>query len=102
LANLLSRTRYGGAIAACGVAQGLDLPASVAPFIMRGVSLLGIDSVMCPRPRRLTAWQRLARDLDLVKLNTMTTTIDLASVPDTAVALLEGKVRGRVVVTIPS
>jgi acrylyl-CoA reductase (NADPH) len=102
LANLLSRTRYGGAIAACGLAQGLDLPASVAPFIMRGVSLLGIDSVMFPRPRRLTAWQRLARDLDLVKLNTMTTMIDLASVPDTAEALLEGKVRGRVVVTIPS
>jgi acrylyl-CoA reductase (NADPH) len=102
LANLLSMTRYGGAIAACGLAQGMDLPASVAPFILRGVSLLGIDSVMCPRPRRLTAWQRLARDLDRDKLAAMTTTIDLAAVPETAKAMLEGKVRGRTVVNIGS
>jgi acrylyl-CoA reductase (NADPH) len=100
LANLLSMTRYGGAIAACGLAQGLDLPASCAPFILRGVSLLGIDSVMCPRPRRLAAWQRLARDLDRDRLAAMTTTINLADVPETARAILEGKVRGRVVVTI--
>jgi acrylyl-CoA reductase (NADPH) len=100
LANLLSMTRYGGAIAACGLAQGLDLPASVAPFILRGVSLLGIDSVMCPRPRRLAAWQRLARDLNCDKLAAMTTTIDLAAVPETAKSILEGKVRGRVVVAI--
>jgi len=100
LANLLSMTRYGGAIAACGLAQGMDLPASVAPFILRGISLLGIDSVMCPRPRRLAAWQRLARDLDRDKLAAMTTSIDLAAVPETAEAILEGKVRGRVVVTV--
>jgi acrylyl-CoA reductase (NADPH) len=102
LANVLSMTKYGGAVAACGLAQGMDLPASMAPFIMRGVSLLGIDSVMCPRPRRVAAWQRLARDLDRGKLSSMTTTIDLAAVPQTAEAILEGKVRGRVVVTIPS
>jgi acrylyl-CoA reductase (NADPH) len=102
LANLLSMTRYGGAIAACGLAQGMDLPASVAPFILRGVSLLGIDSVMCPRPRRLAAWQRLARDLDRDKLAAMTTAIDLAAVPETAKAILEGKVRGRTVVNIAS
>jgi acrylyl-CoA reductase (NADPH) len=100
LANLLSMTRYGGAIAACGLAQGMDLPASVAPFILRGVSLLGVDSVMCPRPRRLAAWQRLARDLDHGKLNAMRTTIELADVPATAQAIVEGKVRGRVVVKI--
>jgi acrylyl-CoA reductase (NADPH) len=102
LANLLSMTRYGGAIAACGLAQGLDLPASVAPFILRGVSLLGIDSVMCPRPRRLAAWQRLARDLDRGKLAAMTTTIELAAVPEAARSILEGKVRGRIVVTVPA
>jgi len=100
LANLLSMTRYGGAIAACGLAQGMDLPASVAPFILRGVSLLGIDSVMCPRARRLAAWQRLARDLDRDKLAAMTTTIDLAAVPEMAKAIIEGQVRGRVVVSI--
>jgi len=100
LANLLSMTRYGGAIAACGLAQGMDLPASVAPFILRGVSLLGIDSVMCPRSKRLAAWQRLARDLDHDKLAAMTTTIDLSAVPETAKAIVEGKVRGRIVVAI--
>ena len=100
LANVLSMTRYGGAIAACGLAQGIDLPASIAPFILRGVSLLGIDSVMCPRPRRLAAWQRLARDLDRDKLAAMTTTIDLAAVPEAAKSILEGKVRGRVVVSV--
>ncbi len=100
LANVLSMTSYGGAIAACGLAQGMDLPASVAPFILRGVSLLGIDSVMCPKPKRLMAWQRLTRDLDLAKLAAMTTTIDLAAVPDTAAAILEGRVRGRVVVSV--
>jgi acrylyl-CoA reductase (NADPH) len=100
LANLLSMTRYGGAIAACGLAQGMDLPASVAPFILRGVSLLGIDSVMCPRPRRLVAWQRLARDLDRAKLEAVRRTIDLADVPTEAKAIVEGKVRGRLVVNV--
>jgi acrylyl-CoA reductase (NADPH) len=101
LANLLSMTRYGGAIAACGLAQGLDLPASVAPFILRGVSLLGVDSVMCPRPKRLAAWQRLARDLDRAKLDATRTDIKLADVPATAQAIIEGRVRGRMLVNIP-
>jgi acrylyl-CoA reductase (NADPH) len=100
LANLLSMTRYGGAIAACGLAQGLDLPASVAPFILRGVSLLGVDSVMCPRPKRLVAWQRLARDLDRAKLDATRTDIKLADVPATAQAIIDGRVRGRMVVNI--
>jgi acrylyl-CoA reductase (NADPH) len=101
LANLLSMTRYGGAIAACGLAQGLDLPASVAPFILRGVSLRGVDSVMCPRPKRLVAWQRLARDLDRAKLDATRTDIKLVDVPATAQAIIEGRVRGRMVVNIP-
>jgi acrylyl-CoA reductase (NADPH) len=100
LANLLSMTKYGGAVAACGLAQGMDLPASVAPFILRGVSLLGIDSVMCPKPRRLEAWARLARDLDRERLALMTTTIPLTDVIDTARAIVDGKVRGRVVVEV--
>jgi len=99
LANLLSMTKYGGA-AACGLAQGMDLPASVAPFILRGVALLGVDSVMCPKPRRLEAWQRLAADLDRDKLAAMTTTIPLEDVIETGKAIVEGKVKGRVVVEI--
>jgi acrylyl-CoA reductase (NADPH) len=77
LANVLAQTRYGGAVAACGLAQGMDLPGSVAPFILRGISLLGIDSVHCPRERRLEAWRRLALDLDRDKLSSMTETISL-------------------------
>jgi acrylyl-CoA reductase (NADPH) len=100
LANVLSMTKYGGAVAACGLAQGMDLPASVAPFILRGVALLGVDSVMCPKPRRLEAWARLASDLDRGKLATMTTTIPLESVIETGKAIVEGKVRGRVVVEV--
>ena len=100
LANLLSTTRYGGAIAACGLAGGMDLPASVAPFILRGVSLLGIDSVMCPLALRRTAWERLASDLDRGKLATMTSEIGLADVITTAPRILEGKVRGRMVVKV--
>ena len=100
LANLLSMTKYGGAIAACGLAQGMDLPASVAPFILRGVALLGVDSVMCPKPRRLEAWQRLASDLDRDKLALITTTIPLDAVIETGKAIVEGKVKGRVVVEI--
>jgi acrylyl-CoA reductase (NADPH) len=100
LANLLSMTKYGGAVAACGLAQGMDLPASVAPFILRGVSLLGIDSVMCPKPRRLEAWARLAADLDRDRLALMTTRIPLTDVIETARAIVDGKVRGRVVVEV--
>lgn len=100
LANLLSMTKYGGAIAACGLAQGMDLPASVAPFILRNVALLGVDSVMCPKPRRLEAWARLASDLDRDKLAAMTTTIPLEDVIETGRAILDGKVRGRVVVEV--
>lgn len=100
LANVLSMTRYSGAIAACGLAGGMDLPASVAPFILRGVSLLGIDSVMAPRGMRLEAWSRLASDLDFEKLEAMTTTTTLDRVMEAGRAIVEGKVRGRVVVEI--
>ncbi|MBB6307656.1 MDR family oxidoreductase [Xanthobacter tagetidis] len=100
LANLLAMTRYGGAIAACGLAGGMDLPTSVAPFILRGVALLGIDSVMAPKARRLEAWARLARDLDHAKLAAMTTTVPLDAVIAKGADILDGKVRGRVVVEI--
>jgi acrylyl-CoA reductase (NADPH) len=100
LANVVSMTRYGGAVAACGLAGGMDLPASVAPFILRGVSLLGIDSVMCPQPVRREAWQRLATDLDRGKLAAMTSEIGLEGLPDAASAILAGRVRGRIVVKI--
>ena len=100
LANLLGQTKYGGAVAACGLAGGMDLPASVAPFILRGVALLGVDSVMCPRALRLAAWGRLAQGLNHAKLAAMTTTIGLGGVIETAAAILAGKVRGRVVVEI--
>jgi acrylyl-CoA reductase (NADPH) len=100
LANLLSMTRYGGAIAACGLAAGMDLPASVAPFILRGVCLLGIDSVMCPIEPRKAAWARLARDLDRAKLSEITHEISLDQVTDRAAEILNGGVRGRIVVKI--
>ena len=100
LANLLAQTARGGAIAACGLAGGMDLPSSVAPFILRGVALLGIDSVYCPKARRVEAWTRLARDLDRDKLKAATADISFDQVIDTAHAIIEGKVRGRVVVTI--
>lgn len=100
LANVLSMTRYGGAVTACGLAQGMDLPASVAPFILRGVSLLGIDSVMCPKPRRLEAWARLATDLDREKLDEITATIHLEDVITAGQDIIAGKVRGRLVVEI--
>jgi len=100
LANLLAQTKYAGAIAACGLAQGMDLPATVAPFILRGVSLLGVDSVMCPTARRVEAWSRLARDLDGARLAAMTTTIPFDRVIDTARDIIDGKVRGRVVVEV--
>jgi acrylyl-CoA reductase (NADPH) len=100
LANVLSMTRYGGAIAACGLAGGMDLPATVAPFILRGVSLIGIDSVMCPLERRREAWKRLASDLDAGRLAAMTSEIGLAGVMDAGRRIVEGAVRGRIVVKI--
>jgi acrylyl-CoA reductase (NADPH) len=100
LANVLSMTKYGGAVAACGLAGGMDLPGSVAPFILRGVSLLGIDSVMCPLKIRREAWNRLASDLDRGKLAAMTTEVGLGQVPDFGSAIVEGRVRGRIVVKI--
>ena len=100
LANLLSMTKYGGAVAACGLAGGMDLPSSVAPFILRGVSLLGIDSVMCPLALRNEAWRRLESDLDRGKLEQMTREIGLSEVIGEAGSILEGRVRGRIVVKI--
>ena len=100
LANLLSMTKYGGAIAACGLAAGMDLPTSVAPFILRGVCLLGIDSVMCPIEQRKTAWSRLASDLDRAKLTEITHEIGLDGVIDAGARILAGQVRGRIVVKI--
>jgi acrylyl-CoA reductase (NADPH) len=100
LANLLSMTKYGGAIAACGLASGMDLPSSVAPFILRGVCLLGIDSVMCPLPQRKLAWSRLAVDLDHKKLTDITHEIGLDQVIAAGAQILAGQVRGRIVVKI--
>jgi acrylyl-CoA reductase (NADPH) len=100
LANLLSMTRYGGAVAACGLAGGMDLPTSVAPFILRGVCLYGIDSVMCPLPKRQEAWKRLETELDRQKLAEMTHEIALTELPEQAAAILAGQVRGRIVVKI--
>ncbi|MDF2119078.1 oxidoreductase [Roseiarcaceae bacterium H3SJ34-1] len=98
LANVLAQTKYRGAVAACGLAQGMDLPATVAPFILRGVSLLGVDSVQCPKDERLVAWQRLARDLDKKLLETMTTHVPFARTMDVAQEIVAGKVRGRIVI----
>jgi acrylyl-CoA reductase (NADPH) len=102
LANVISMTKYGGAVAACGLAQGMDLPSSVAPFILRGVALLGVDSVMCPMEWRQQAWKRLATDLDHKKLEAMTREISLDQVVETAPSILAGKVRGRIVVRVAS
>ncbi len=98
LANLLAQTSYGGAIAACGLAQGFDLPATVMPFILRGVSLLGIDSVNAPKQLRLEAWKRITTDLDLEKLEALTTTIGFDDIIPTAHDIIDGKIRGRVIV----
>jgi acrylyl-CoA reductase (NADPH) len=100
LANLLAMTKYRGAIAACGLAGGMDLPSSVAPFILRGVCLLGIDSVMCPIGPRKEAWARLAKDLDHAKLAEITQEIGLEEVFDIGPKILAGQVRGRLVVKI--
>src|SRR3954453_9081038 len=100
LANVLSMTKYGGAIAACGLAAGMDLPSSVAPFILRGGCLLGIDSVMCPIEQRKLAWSRLASDLDHGKLADITHEIGLEQVIEAGAKILAGQVRGRIVVKI--
>lgn len=100
LANVIAQTKYGGTVAACGLAGGADLPSSVYPFILRGITLAGIDSVMAPRAIREEAWTRLARDLDMDKLNAMIGTIGLSDVPQAASDILAGKVRGRLVVDV--
>ena len=100
LANALAQTRYGGVVAACGLAQGMDLPTSVMPFILRGVTLAGVDSVMAPLAKRQRAWDRLARDLDLAKLESMIDEVPLEAAIAKAQALMDGKVRGRVVVRV--
>ncbi|MCT8266997.1 MULTISPECIES: MDR family oxidoreductase [Afifella] len=100
LANVLAQTKYGGAVACCGLAGGMDLPASVAPFILRGVSLLGIDSVMAPKAIRELAWQRIASDLDREKLTSITREIAFSDIEQATSDLLAGKVRGRLVINI--
>jgi len=100
LANVCAGIRYGGAVAACGLAQGMDFPGSVAPFILRGVTLAGIDSVMRPKADRIEAWDRLARDLDLALLDAITREISLEEALPVARELLDGQVRGRVVVDV--
>ncbi len=98
LANVLSMTNYGGAVAACGLAQGMDLPSSVAPFILRAVTLRGVESVYVPRPYRREAWARLADDLPLEKLKALSTSIGFEDLIDAGQQIVEGKVRGRLVV----
>jgi acrylyl-CoA reductase (NADPH) len=100
LANVLSQTRYGGVVTACGLAQGMDLPASVAPFILRNITLAGVDSVMRPIPDRIAAWDRLAQDLDLPLLDSMTSRVGLTDVIPLGEAIIAGRVKGRVVVDV--
>jgi acrylyl-CoA reductase (NADPH) len=100
LANACASTRYGGTVAACGLAQGMDLPASVAPFILRGVTLAGVDSVYCPKPQRMKAWELLAQHLNKQSLLALTTEIGLSKVIDLAPQMLEGKLKGRVVIDV--
>ncbi|SBT09979.1 putative oxidoreductase, Zn-dependent and NAD(P)-binding [Candidatus Accumulibacter aalborgensis] len=100
LANVCATTKYRGVVTACGLAGGMDFPSTVAPFILRAVTLAGVDSVMCPRPDRLVAWQRLGLDLDVAKLDLITNEIGLAEAIPMASQLLDGKVRGRVVVDV--
>ncbi|MHB8825494.1 MAG: acrylyl-CoA reductase (NADPH) [Thiobacillus sp.] len=100
LANVCATTKYRGVVTACGLAGGMDFPATVAPFILRGVTLVGIDSVMCPRPERLEAWRRLASDLDMAKLATISHEVGLNEVIPLAPKLLNGEVRGRVIVDV--
>jgi acrylyl-CoA reductase (NADPH) len=100
LVNALAQTRYGGVVTACGLAQGMDLPGTVAPFILRGVTLVGIDSVMAPLPKRQRAWDRLALDLDATLLERMTEEVHLSAALEKAHQLMAGQVRGRIVVKI--
>lgn len=100
LANVLSMTKYGGAVAACGLAQGMDLPGSVAPFILRGITLAGIDSVMAPKEKREEAYRRLATDLDMKKLEAMSFRAKLDDVPKLGQDILAGRVRGRAIVDV--
>lgn len=100
LANVCAQTKYGGTVTACGLAQGFDLPATVMPFILRGVTLAGIDSVMCPKPHRIEAWNRLAADLDIGDIEAMMSEIPLAQVIETAPKQLAGQTRGRIVVDV--
>ncbi len=100
LATVLTQMRYGASVAACGLAGGNDLPTTVIPFLLRGVNLLGIDSVMCPMPRRKAAWARIVRDLPLDKLDAMTRVVPLADLPDLAGQILKGAIRGRIVVDV--
>jgi acrylyl-CoA reductase (NADPH) len=100
LATILTQLKYCASVAACGLAGGSDLPATVIPFLLRGVNLLGIDSVMCPRDERTEAWQRLARDLPLNRIERMTQTVPLSTLPELAPKILKGEVRGRIVVDV--
>jgi acrylyl-CoA reductase (NADPH) len=100
LANVCATTKYRGVVAACGLAAGMDFPATVAPFILRGVTLAGVDSVMCPRAERLVAWQRLASDLDVEKLEKISREVCLAEAIPLAASLLNGEVRGRIIVDV--
>lgn len=100
LANICATMKYRGVVTACGLAGGMDFPASVAPFILRGVTLAGIDSVMCPRPERLEAWRRLGTDLDMSKLEMISNEIPLSEAIPTASKLINGEIRGRVIVDV--
>jgi putative YhdH/YhfP family quinone oxidoreductase len=100
LATVLSQTAYGGAVAACGLAGGSDLPGSVFPFILRNVTLLGVDSVMAPMGKRQVAWQRLARDLPMAKLDRLTSVVPMSAVPELASDIVDGKTQGRLVVDV--
>src|SRR6185437_3196947 len=100
LATLLTQLKYGASVAACGLAGGNDLPATVIPFLLRGVNLLGIDSVMCPAERRKAAWTRLARDLPVEKIDALTETVPLGAVVELSKKILKGGIRGRVVVDL--
>jgi acrylyl-CoA reductase (NADPH) len=100
LATVLTQLKYNASVAACGLAGGNDLPTTVIPFLLRGVNLLGIDSVMCPKPRREAAWARIVRDLPMDKLDAMTTVVPLGELPDVAEKILKGATRGRVVVDV--